>query len=260
MTDTHTHIYLTGDFPGNEAYEALDRALASGVSKMIFPNVAVNSVEPMLSLHDYAPGSTAICAGLHPTELSEDWESDWNEVLRLLKGRQIAAVGETGIDLYRDTSNEAAQRKAFDLQARYALLHDLPLIIHCRAAVEQTLEVLQNLPEMPRAVFHSFTGTPEDARAIMNVSDFYFGINGVATFKNAGALREAIKIIPKERLLLETDAPWLSPVPLRGRRNESAHIVHTARAVASTLGIDNETLERITDDNSRRLFDRSEII
>lgn len=254
MTDTHTHIYLTGDFPGNEAHEALDRALAAGVSRMIFPNVALDSVEPMLSLHDYSPQTTAVCAGLHPTELTENWEADWAEILRRLEGRDIIAVGETGIDLYRDSSNEDKQRKAFGLQANYALEKGLPLIIHCRAALRPTLEVLQSLPEMPAAVFHSFTGTPEDVKAILDVSDFYFGINGVVTFKNAQEVRDALKIIPRERILLETDAPWLSPVPLRGRRNESAYMVHTARAVAAILGMKAEEIERITDDNASRLF------
>lgn len=257
MTDTHTHIYLTGDFPDGESRKALDRALESGVRRMILPGVAPESNADMLALHDYRPDVTAICAGLHPTELGDDWCSRWNMTLTQLAGREIVAIGETGIDLHWDASGEARQREAFRTQGEFALEHSLPLIIHSRDALDVTLDVLLSLPAQPQAVFHSFTGSPEDARRILEAGDYYFGINGVVTFKNAAPLREALAVIPPERLLLETDAPWLAPVPMRGRRNETSYLRHTAAAAAAAVGIDMADFERITDDNAARLFSSS---
>lgn len=157
-----------------------------------------------------------------------------------------------GIDLYWDASRRTQQMKAFDAQLSLAEERGLPVIIHCRNALDETLEVLQSHPAVS-AVMHSFGGTAGDAERILQTGSYYFGINGILTFKKS-TLPDAVKAIPTERLLLETDAPYLAPVPMRGRRNESAYLTHTASCLAEILGIDMQEVADLTSNNARRLF------
>lgn len=263
MIDTHTHLYMPEfAFEGqnDSSYEgqcdAVDRARRAGVEMMILPNVDRSTVGPLLDLHRMRPDCTAPAMGLHPTEVKENWREELDYVMSVLDSDAAhwCAVGEVGIDLYWDKTFEAEQMQAFDIQAARARELGLPLIIHCREGLPQTLEVLEGHRGVD-AVFHSFGGSAEDAEAVMRAGDgrFYFGINGIVTFKNS-SLRTVLPVVGADRLLIETDSPYLAPVPHRGRRNESAYIPHILATVAHSLGISVEAAEAATSQNARNLF------
>lgn len=255
LIDTHTHLYLPEFLTEEGALEspdAVDRAVSAGVGHMIFPNVDLTTIEPMKRLAAAHPGRVSMAMGLHPTEVADDWREALSIVESEIRAGAYVAVGEVGIDLYWDSSRRDQQMEAFDAQLAMAEELCLPVIIHCRNALDETLEVMQGHPAV-QAVMHSFGGDPEDARRILKAGQYYFGINGILTFKRS-TLPEAIKEIPAERLLLETDAPYLAPVPMRGRRNESAYLVHTAARMAEILGKSPEEIAEITSANAERLF------
>ncbi len=253
MTDTHTHLYMDA-FEGDEA-GAVERAIASGVTRMIFPDVCPASHAMMLDLHRKFPENTCVALGLHPTEVKEDADSVLDAMEPLLASGSYSAIGEVGIDLHWDASTVDIQKRAFARQLEWASKNDLPVIIHCRDGVEETLDVIKGCQhELPTMIFHSFTSGPEDVRRIREVCDPYFGINGVVTFKNAIPLREAIPEIGIDRIVLETDAPYLAPVPHRGERNESSYIPLIRDKVAEVLDLTPEETERITDENSKSIF------
>lgn len=260
MIDTHTHIYMPDSF-AEDSTETVRRALASGVRRMVFPAVDLPTFGPLLDLHASFPESTAVAVGLHPTELSSDWSTDLEEIRRMaLEAKaHIVAVGETGMDLYWDKSNLEAQKEAFMVQLVMGMEMNLPVIIHCREALEETLQVIssfkQKYPDkLPRLIFHSFTGTSADVKRIREVCDPMFGINGVVTFKNARELPEAVMEIGLDRLLLETDSPYLAPVPKRGRRNESSYLPFIRDKISAIMGLEPEEIERHTDANSEKVF------
>ncbi|MDE5804658.1 MAG: TatD family hydrolase [Paramuribaculum sp.] len=254
LIDTHTHLYLP-EFDidgGGEA--AVRRALDAGVEHMIFPNVDLTSIEPMRLLHAKFPESTSMAMGLHPTEVGESWRDDLAQVEEELRSHRhdYVAVGEIGIDLYWDKTFAEQQMQVLERQMLWAQEMNLPVIIHCREGLDQTLEVLQGFGSS-RGVMHSFGGTPEDVERIRSVVDYHFGINGIVTFKNS-KLRDTLPAITLDRLLLETDSPYLAPVPHRGKRNESAYIVATASVVAQALGVAPQDVAAATSANARGLF------
>lgn len=253
LIDTHTHLYLP-EFDADGGDNAVERAIDAGVSRMIFPNVDLGTVQPMRELHARYPQNTYIAMGLHPTEIGEDW----TDALAAIKSEfdtniaDYVAVGEVGIDLYWDKRYCEQQMCALEQQVRWAADAEMPVIIHCREGLDQTLEVLQAFPSV-RGVMHSFGGTPKDVERVRKVVDFYFGINGIVTFKNCN-VRESLPAIGMDRLLLETDSPYLAPVPHRGKRNESAYIVHTAAHIADCLGLTKEAVASATASNAEILF------
>lgn len=256
MIDTHTHLYLP-EFSTEEnphgPEEAVDRAVAAGVDHMILPNVDLTTIEPMHSLHRARPEATSMAMGFHPTEVGASWLENVEKVFEAMDpAEHYVAVGEIGMDLYWDRTWEDAQMQALDMQMQKARELGLPVIIHCREALEQTLEVLQGYSDA-RGVMHSFGGSPADVDKVRRVVDFYFGINGIVTFKNS-KLRDTLPAIGKERLLLETDSPYLAPAPHRGRMNESAYMVHTAAHIASHLSMSVEDIDCVTTANARTLF------
>lgn len=255
LIDTHTHLYLDEFEP--EKMETVRRALDAGVEKLIFPNVDLSTIEPMKELHRAFPSNTFMAMGLHPTEIGADWRNDIAKVKAELDTSpdDYIAIGEIGIDLYWDKTFRAEQLEAFSMQVDWAVEKNLPVIIHCREGLTETLDVLRRKEVKPQAVFHSFGGTVEDVRAIREVGDFYFGINGIVTFKNS-RLSEVLPEIGLERIVVETDAPYLSPVPYRGKRNESAYVVHTAARIAESLGRNVKEIETATSENALRLFPR----
>lgn len=189
--------------------------------------------------------------GLHPTEVKESWSDDTDAALSELgDGSGYVAVGEVGIDLYWDKTFECEQMLSLERQIARAVELDLPVIIHCREGLEQTLEVLQGF-KRARAVFHSFGGTCKDVDHIRSIGDYYFGINGIVTFKNC-KVRDTLPEITLDRLLLETDSPYLAPVPHRGKRNESAFILHTAAHIAASLGVTVEEVAKRTNENAAK--------
>ncbi len=241
----------------------VERAIAAGVERMVLPNVDADSIEPMKKLHDRYPENTVTGIGLHPTELGSDPDTLLDFMEKELSKGEYAAVGEVGIDLHwPDSPPEEEQRRAFLRQLEWGSRYGLPVIIHSRDACDVTTAVIAELKEkleaegkgLPQLIFHSFTGDSEDVRAIRKICDPWFGVNGVVTFRNAAALREALPEIGADRILLETDSPYLAPVPFRGRMNESSYLPHILERVAEVLGIAPQRLEEITDHNAEILF------
>ncbi len=253
LIDTHTHLYLDDFAPAIDS--AVKRAFEAGVDKLIFPNVDLQTIEPMNCLHNLFPENTYMAIGLHPTEIGDDWKSDLakieSELLNDLK--KYVAIGEVGIDLYWDKSYRDQQIEAFSCQVDWALEHDLPVIIHCREGLDEVLDVLSSKIGPVKGVFHSFGGTVQDVERIRAVGDFYFGINGIVTFKNS-KLCDTLSAIGIDRIVLETDSPYLAPVPFRGKRNESAYIVYVAERIADLMGISVAEVVDKTGENAAKLF------
>ena len=249
--DTHTHLYLD-EFAGEEC-AVVQRALDAGVSHMIFPNVDLSTVGLMKRLQALYPDNISMAMGLHPTEIGADWRDSLDRIEAEFRSGGYIAVGEVGIDLYWDKTYRAAQCEALRAQLDWAVEAGVPAILHVRDGLDDTLDILDSMPVKPHAVFHSFGGTVDDLARIRRCGDFYFGINGIVTFKNS-RLREVLPTIGLDRILLETDAPYLAPVPHRGRRNESAYLPATAAHIAQSLSLPVETVAAITTANARDLF------
>lgn len=251
IVDTHTHLYLD-EFQPTSA-DAVRRAIDAGVGKMIIPNVDCSTIKPMKQLQSAFPQHVAMAMGLHPTDVGENWENDLAVIYEELQSADYVAVGEIGIDMYWDKTFRNQQMEVFARQIQWATERSLPIIIHCRDGLDEVLDVLDSVEKMPVGVFHSFGGTVEDVERIRQRGDFFFGINGIVTFKNS-KLREVLPAIGLNRILLETDAPYLAPVPHRGKRNESAYIIHTAAYIADLFGVPLSEVENITTASATALF------
>ncbi len=255
LIDTHTHLYLPefcGEDPAGGS-SAVRRAINAGVGHLIFPNVDLSTIAPMQALAREFPGRISCANGLHPTEVNASWRDVLQQILDAEDtALPVVAIGEVGIDLYWDKTFREEQMQAFSRQCRIAVERRLPLIIHCREGLDEVLEVLSDFPRLP-AVFHSFGGTHEDVRRIRRLGDYYFGINGIVTFKNS-RLREVLPEIGLDRILLETDSPYLAPVPFRGKRNESAYLPHICAHIAQSMEVTPEAVAAATTAGAARLF------
>lgn len=247
LIDSHTHLYLDEFKDDNSGRFAVERALEVGVGRFMFPNVDLSTVGPMNELAGAFPGVIDMAIGLHPTEVRHDWRKAFDFIADEAQTGKYRAIGEVGIDYYWDKEYAEEQKDAFEAQCRLAVGLKLPVIIHCREGLEAVLEVFGRLNIIPKCVFHSFGGSEADVERIRDYGDFYFGINGIVTFKNS-KLKEVLPVIGVDRILLETDSPYLAPVPLRGRRNESAYLVHTAAYVAQAFGM---SLDEISETTTR---------
>lgn len=252
MTDTHTHIYFP-EFEEN-IEDIMQKCREAGISKFILPNVDEESLPWLKKFHSRFPDTTFMAIGLHPTEVKENWEEVIDLVEKELETGEYVAVGEAGIDLYWDQSMIEAQKEAFEKQIQLAEKFKLPVIIHSRNAFEETMEVIEKTNPSVPLIFHSFTGNKNDVERIRKGCNPYFGINGVVTYKNAPDLREALSAIGIDRILLETDSPYLTPVPHRGKRNDSSYLVHIRDKIAESLSLPTEEVERITDKNASAVF------
>lgn len=254
MIDSHTHIYME-EFDADRN-DVINRAVSAGVTHMILPNVDAESIEPLHNTIAQYPHRCYAAMGLHPTSVSLNYSTLLDTIYPLFATHNYCAVGEIGIDLYWDKTYCKEQCEAFATQIEWSRELGLPIIIHSREAFDTTLSVLQRFPkDSVRGVFHSFTGTAQEVATIrQKVGDFYFGINGIVTFKNAH-LEELVEAIGIERLLLETDAPYLAPTPHRGKRNEPSYIPYMAARIAQILGISIEDVDSATTRNTRTLFD-----
>jgi len=249
--DSHTHLYL--DAFKEDRDEMIHRALEAGVKRMLLPNIDSLTVRPMFSLAESYPGRCFPMMGLHPTSVKENYLEELRIIESHLERKDIIAIGETGIDLYWDQSFLKQQEEAFHTQIRWAMELDLPLVIHARDSFPEIFRVLEKSggPGL-KGVFHSFTGTYEDLERALSFN-FLIGINGIVTFKNSG-LSEVVQSIPIDKLLLETDAPFLAPHPHRGRRNESSYLPKIAAKVAEIHNLSLEELASITTNNAEQLF------
>lgn len=253
--DTHTHLYYTDFEDGGE--EAVRHAIEAGVDNIVLVNAELPTIPAIRALAAKFPGNVHMAMGLHPTELTDDPEAAIDIVERELREnrKDYVAVGEIGIDLYCDEPGHLEkQMRGFDRQARLALELDLPIVIHNRDGLEPTLEVLKGLPRKPSVVFHSFCTNRADVEKIRReFGDPYFGINGIVTFKNSH-LREVLPEIGLERIILETDAPYLAPHPKRGTRNESCNIPLIGQHIAQCLGLTEEEVAARTSANAAAFY------
>ena len=251
--DTHTHLYLEEFQPS--PFDAVQRAIDAGVGLMVFPNVDLTTIVPMKQLQSNFPENVVMAMGLHPTEVNDNWRADLDVIeAELNSTTRYVAVGEVGIDLYWDKTFINQQKECLDVQLQWARDKNLPVIIHCRDGLHEIIDVMKSRREnLPLCVFHSFGGSVEDVALIREYGDFYFGINGIVTFKNS-KLRDVLPAIGLNRILLETDSPYLAPVPHRGKRNESAYIVHIAAYIANVLGVSVDVVSEITTNNAKQFF------
>ncbi|MCH5230912.1 MAG: TatD family hydrolase [Muribaculaceae bacterium] len=252
MIDTHTHIY----FPEfEEEYDALiERCKKSGVSHFILPNVDEESLPSLKVMHARFPGNTSMAVGLHPTEVKDNWTLVVDSMESEAQTGNYVAIGEVGIDLYWDKSTLDFQKQAFERQLRIAEKLSLPVIIHSRNAIEETMDMIEKVKPSVPLIFHSFTGNALDVGRIRKDCDPYFGINGVVTYKNAQELRDSLKKIGIDKILLETDSPYLTPIPYRGKRNESSYLPHIRDKIAECIDLTPVEVEEITDINAKRIF------
>ncbi len=254
LIDTHAHLYHK-QFDA-DLEEMLRRALDAGVTKLFLPNVDHESIAAMDALAAAHPDRCFAMMGLHPCSVGEDNALAMEEVGRLLRTGNYCAVGEIGIDLYWDKTWLVQQQEAFRQQVRWAKELRLPIVIHCRESFEEVIAIVEEEnDEVLRGVFHCFTGTPEQAQRVIALGDFYLGIGGVITYPKGG-LFETMQQVGADHCVLETDAPYLAPVPFRGKRNESAYIPHIARRLAEASGITIDEVARITTANAEQLFKR----
>ena len=257
MIDTHSHIFEP-DF-ADDLPEVIARAKEIGVEKIFMPNIDDTSVDAMLGVCSQYPGYCFPMLGFHPTSVDADAMPKVKEMKkRLTEGHPYIAIGEVGLDLYWDKTYIKEQQMVLEEQIQWALEWELPLVIHCREAFPELFDVLKPYKETKlTGVFHSFTGTVDEAMELLDYSRFMVGINGVVTFKKS-TLPEALKVLPLERLVLETDSPYLAPVPFRGKRNESSYVKRVEVKLAELYGVEIGEVERQTTANALKVFKISE--
>ena len=252
MIDSHSHIYCQ-EF-NDDRDEAIARAREAGVQHIIMPNENLESVKYVVAARDAYPGYLSIALGLHPEDVDKCYEQQLAALRPLLDEYNPVAVGEIGIDLYWDKTWREQQMEALDTQLHWCKELDIPFIMHCRDALDEILSVMDNFGEaLPQGVFHSFTGTPQEVELVRQRGDFYFGVNGIVTFKKSN-VKDILPMVGLDRLLLETDSPYLAPVPHRGKRNESAFVAHVCDFVAQHLNVSNKEVEEATTRNAIALF------
>ncbi len=251
LTDTHTHLYYEED--AEKRQELIERCDQNGIQRLFLPNVDSSSVPKVLDTVAAYPDKCFAMLGLHPCDVKEDYLQELDTIFSYLDRVRIYAVGEIGIDLYWEQATLPLQQEAFAWQINKALALDLPVVIHCRDAFDQVYEVLQQQRhEKLRGIFHCFTGTLEQAEKIIDLG-FYLGIGGVLTYKNSG-LDKVVEQIDIKHLVLETDSPYLSPVPFRGKPNESSYLIYIAKKLAELKNRTLEELAEITTANSAAIF------
>ncbi len=257
IIDSHCHL----DYPDFAADRdaVIQNARAQGVGMMLTISCKITESEKIIALaEDY---DDVVCSiGIHPHEAGNEPETDAEKLVDIAKHPKVVGIGETGLDYYYEHSPRAQQKRNFHHHINAARISGLPLIVHARDADEDTADILES--EYKNGAFpgliHCFTAGPELAKRALDMN-MYISISGIATFKSAGDLREVIKTVPLERLLVETDAPWLAPMPHRGKRNEPAFVKHTAACVADIKGVSAEEIETITTQNFFRLFTKAQM-
>jgi TatD DNase family protein len=250
--DTHAHLYMSQY--NEDRSKVVEKAITSGVSFMLLPNIDIRSIQGMLELCDANPGNCFPMMGLHPTAVKKNYREQLKTIEAFLKEREFIAIGEVGIDLYWDKSFLEQQIDAFSFQIDLARKYSLPLVIHCRESFDEILKVIQaKYNGSPYSgIVHSFMGSPEQAEQVIELG-FKIGINGVVTFKKS-AQQELVRDIALEHIVLETDAPFLTPMPYRGKRNESSYLIYIAQQIAEIKKITIDEVAGITTKTAKSLF------
>ena len=251
LVDTHCHLYVK-EFDSDRR-QMIARAVQSGVAKFYLPAIDSNSTDDMLALEADFPGQCFAMIGLHPCSVKADYNKELVLIEALLQQRKFAGIGETGLDFYWDKQFVKEQYEALEKQIEYALHYKLPLILHTRDAMQETIDVIKKYTGSGlRGIFHCFGGTVDQANQIIDTG-FYLGIGGVLTYKKSG-LTEVLKDISLDHIVLETDAPYLTPVPFRGKRNESAYLCYVAEKLAEIKNVPLAEIASITSANAAKIF------
>lgn len=251
ITDTHTHLY--SEAFDEDRNEMIKRALAQNVSRFFIPAIDSTYTNTMLQLEQDFPNHVFLMMGLHPMHVKENYKEELNHVEEMLGKRNFYAVGEIGIDLYWDKSTLGIQQEAFKHQIQLAKEHELPIVIHCREAFDEIFEVLETEKSDDLfGIFHCFTGTLEQAHQAISYN-MKLGIGGVATFKN-GKIDQFLNQIDLRHIVLETDSPYLAPVPYRGKRNESVYIIEVLQKLSDIYNVSLEEIANKTTQNSKDVF------
>ena len=251
IIDTHTHLYLK-QFK-DDIHNVIQRSKDIGINKFIFPAIDSTHFDDMHDLKNKYPGSIYLMSGLHPVDVKENYNEELEFVVNSLKGHDYVAIGEIGIDLHWDKSFLKQQQEAFRFQIRLAVKNDLPIVIHCREAFDEIFEILdkENCHKL-RGVFHCFTGTLEQAKRAIDLG-FCLGIGGVVTFKNGG-IDKFLHQIDLKHIVMETDSPYLAPVPFRGKRNESSYITYVIDKLSEIYGLPIKEIASVTTKNAEKVF------
>lgn len=251
LTDTHTHLYYETD--PEKLSDLMQRSLDNKVFRLFLPNVDSESIPLVFGLSELYPDHCFPMLGLHPCDVKANYKEELDSISKEIAQRKIYAIGEIGIDLHWDKSTLSIQQEAFRIQINWAKNLGLPIVIHCREAFDEIFEILNELKDDKlRGIFHCFSGTIEQANKVIGLG-FYLGIGGVLTYKNSG-LDKVVQDVSLEHLVLETDSPYLTPVPFRGKPNESSYLVYIAQKLADLKQVSLEQIAEVTTRNSRMVF------
>ena len=267
IVDTHTH--LDGEEFDEDRSEVMMRAKEAGVGMVFLPAIDVKTSEAVLKLSQEYPGYAYPMIGLHPEEVKADWKEQLGKIKTILDAHLTAvdglngikyksdyiAIGEIGLDFYWSREFEKEQLEAFEKQVEWSCETGLPLMIHCRKAQNEMLHILRKWKDkLPGGVFHCFTGNQQEAKELLEYDNFVLGIGGVSTFKSSHLRDDLPAAVPLERIVLETDSPYMAPVPYRGKRNESAFVVQVMKTLATAYGVSEEEVAKVTNQNVERVF------
>ena len=267
IVDTHTH--LDGEEFDEDRSEVILRAKEAGVGMVFLPAIDVKTSEAVLKLSHEYPGYAYPMVGLHPEEVKADWKEQLKKIEAILDEHLTAvdglngikyksdyiAIGEIGLDFYWSREFEKEQLEAFEKQVEWSCETGLPLMIHCRKAQNEMLHILRKWKDkLPGGVFHCFTGNQQEAKELLEYDNFVLGIGGVSTFKSSHLRENLPAVVPLERIVLETDSPYMAPVPYRGQRNESAFVVQVMKTLATAYGVSEEEVAKVTNQNVERVF------
>lgn len=251
LTDTHTHLYYEAD--PEKLAQLMQRCFDNDITRLFLPNVDSSSIPQVFNLVSLYPENCFPMLGLHPCDVKENYQEELDIIKRAAEKAKIYAIGEIGIDLYWDKATLPFQQEAFRQQIAWAKELNLPIVIHCREAFDEIFEILKEVKDDKlRGIFHCFTGTAEQAAKAIELG-FYLGIGGVLTYKNSG-LDKALVNISLDHLVLETDSPYLTPVPFRGKPNESSYLIYIAQKLADLKQVSLEEVARVTTLNSKTVF------
>lgn len=252
IIDTHSHIF--DETFSNDIDDVILRAKQAGVAAILLPNIDTESIKEVNSLAERHKGYCLPMMGLHPTSVTKDWKKDLNIIKEQFSRHQYIAVGEIGIDLYWDTSLAEEQKSAFEEQLRWSIEYNLPVSIHCRNAVMESVECIKKVgADKLKGSFHSFGGNSEELQAVLDLMSFYIGINGTVTYKNS-TLPTVLQDADLSRIIVETDAPYLPPVPYRGKRNEPSYTSYIVDKLCDIYNTNKDDVESTTSNNAKKLF------